>query len=94
MNKIHNKEVIIPYLTNPLFMPVKSQVDKLNIDSFPFDIPDIGSRNPIEDENSNSNSTWSSENIMDDLNKIQNKDDEKNIELDDFYTIDRNITRG
>lgn len=53
VNKIHNKQVVIPYLTNPLFMPVsKSEDDKLSIDSFPFDIPDVGAggQNVVEEE--------------------------------------------
>ena len=50
VNKIYNKQIKLPFLTNPLFMPNEKYSEHNNYGSFPFDLPDVGSENPIEDD--------------------------------------------
>ncbi|KAH8584859.1 uncharacterized protein ELE39_000810 [Cryptosporidium sp. chipmunk genotype I] len=77
-------------------MPIKYEDEKLNIDSFPFDIPDIGSGNPIEDENSSYSLNNDTENLNNHLNSTQNllNNVQENDLLKDFYVNDTNITKG
>lgn len=79
-------------------MPIKYQNEKLDISSFPFDIPDVGSGNPIEDENSfyssesNNNATENSNNHLNSTQKLDHL--QENNQVEDFYVNHTNITKG